>query len=1399
MYNLLLIMMNGKGASARAVWLWFCLLAALPAAGQEVRLHERPSGVEVTFAWAQAPSSPAEALRALKAKGFEPALPPGNPEVPSRTLRIAIPPEGEASWSVEGLDEIPLNAPLSIRSDVDRDWDPRPAEVLPSDAVEFVGEGWFRQVRFLTFRIHPLRPSEIGAVLTRGLTLSVSFPSSAGAPVQDHPAFDSAYARLFVNDWRDKGAAHSATPRESGKAGRQEGNNEKRRTPNEEQLLTNDQGPGTKDALNYELRAASYDLPAVSSYRPTLAPGSSAYKIKVRAAGLYKLDYNFFLTRSIPVNDIAKLHVQNLGADVAVRVEENAPANNILEPGEAVYFYGIPYKGEEGDWNQPSDLWQHGDYTDENIYWVFCGTTPGLRMGMRAVTPKWAADAAQFIATQTFEQDSLYRPFVPVRNDDLWLWKDAYRYKGSPDDIVIADHLVTIPSVDGSIGTVAFSLTVRGRTSDASVSPDHQVQVSVNGTSVGSFSFDGNVPHTASLSFLQSRLLSGTQVNTVRVEVLDPALMGLNADAIQTNRFTLTYSRKLEAYQNQLAFPVGIDSVDYPVRAFTSSEVKGVDVTNPAAPVWLSGIQVAADGSNYKATLSRGTASGIPTYFLSVPSVPAPADIALDAPSDLLASAAGMNWILVTTSSWTGHSQVAALAAQRSAQGYAPLVAPITDIYDEFSFGLMSPLALRAFFDAAYHLSSPSSIVGAVLLGDGTLDYKNNAGYGAQNLVPAFMVHDETGGTSLAPIAQYGWDNNYACVAGSDLIPDFYLGRVPAQTSDEVTNALSKSINFSTPADPAYQKGNVFAAGCRDGDQWNAYQDQNAAIVTPAPPHTVSKMYYRGAPWDCVKTDSDSDGIFDYNEALTDAFNAGQGIVSYIGHGSFQFWDDHSILALNDVPLMTNAEMPAVVLNADCYTSAFFFSFSNPAILEAMLTATGGTAASGGPGGFMYNFQSDEITRPFYEAFFGLEKERRLGPLFHGIVTELESSGDERATKGYVVLGDPLAVFALPTPGAPSDLQASVDCRDVTLTWSPPAGGFTGTYRVYRAAAASGPWAVIEEKALTATYADASGTVGQTYYYRVTALDAAGYEGKGSGVASATPAACAPDPPTGLSCADPGIGGRLEVTWTPASQTEIFGYRVYYGSAPGTYTDSMEIPCTCGYAMLSGLSDGMATHLTVTAIAYGGLESDPAPEVACVPSAFRRWSPPRMAYPLMMSRDPSDRPVLAWELPVLDIWSQPTTVARCSVYRTVLPDAVPDRSIGSADRLAWVESAACAGGHCTWTDPSPPLNGFYEVTCQTALGEESSIGGPPPTAPAGQFRRPETGELWWDIVILTTEGGEADVLSYRIYKSYDPTFRPDVQGGSNLSAEVWEPYYQDAPGGYTLIMAVDGRGNVGPY
>ncbi len=98
-----------------------------------------------------------------------------------------------------------------------------------------------------------------------------------------------------------------------------------------------------------------------------------------------------------------------------------------------------------------------------------------------------------------------------------------------------------------------------------------------------------------------------------------------------------------------------------------------------------------------------------------------------------------------------------------------------------------------------------------------------------------------------------------------------------------------------------------------------------------------------------------------------------------------------------------------------------------------------------------------------------------------------------------------------PVPPAPTGVFAGASATAVSLSWTQVATA-TG-YRVYRGAAQSGPFAALSAVLANPRYVDGAVAAGATYWYAITALDAAG-EGPQSAPVSAT-VPPPPPPPSG--------------------------------------------------------------------------------------------------------------------------------------------------------------------------------------------------------------------------------------------------------------------------------------------
>lgn len=190
---------------------------------------------------------------------------------------------------------------------------------------------------------------------------------------------------------------------------------------------------------------------------------------------------------------------------------------------------------------------------------------------------------------------------------------------------------------------------------------------------------------------------------------------------------------------------------------------------------------------------------------------------------------------------------------------------------------------------------------------------------------------------------------------------------------------------------------------------------------------------------------------------------------------------------------------------------------------------------------------------------------------------------------------------AATSPDAPLALVATMDDRQLRLTWNaPPAtGGEPLTqYRIFRSTV-SGAETLLDSIGTNTSYVAAGLVNGQTYYFMVSAVTSFG-EGARSLEASQHPAA-PPSAPTSL-LATRG-NGQVTLTWAlPATNNgdPVSGYSIYSGAASGGESLLDSIGANTSY-VVTGLTNGQTYFFQVAASNAAGLGARAA-EVRAVPA-----------------------------------------------------------------------------------------------------------------------------------------------------------------------------------------------------
>jgi regulation of enolase protein 1 (concanavalin A-like superfamily) len=193
-------------------------------------------------------------------------------------------------------------------------------------------------------------------------------------------------------------------------------------------------------------------------------------------------------------------------------------------------------------------------------------------------------------------------------------------------------------------------------------------------------------------------------------------------------------------------------------------------------------------------------------------------------------------------------------------------------------------------------------------------------------------------------------------------------------------------------------------------------------------------------------------------------------------------------------------------------------------------------------------------------------------------------------------------------PLAPAGLTATGGDNRVTLAW-PAASGAT-SYTVKRAGVAGGPHAPLQAGISATSFIDTTAVNGTTYYYVVSASNAAG-EGPASVEALATPAPPPPPPaPTGLT-ATPG-NDQVGLSW--AATSGAASYTVKGGTSAGGPYDVLQGGITATSFTAGGLTNGVTYHFVVSASNVSGESPDSAPvaatpvaSVTAVSAECQRW------------------------------------------------------------------------------------------------------------------------------------------------------------------------------------------------
>jgi hypothetical protein len=363
--------------------------------------------------------------------------------------------------------------------------------------------------------------------------------------------------------------------------------------------------------------------------------------------------------------------------------------------------------------------------------------------------------------------------------------------------------------------------------------------------------------------------------------------------------------------------------IEYNVSQFSNDLVKVFDVTDHSEVKLITPLSVTSGTVRFqKSSLPNGQPSKF--FVIGQNGYRTPTGISQRVPNQNLHGGFnnGASFIIITHSDLMQAAN--RLKTKREQGGPGTLnylktcIFDVQSIYNEFSGGLLDPVAIRDFLKYCYeHWQEKPSYV--CFFGDGSFDYKQLI-MPFSNWVPAYEYSDPY----INQVANYCTDDFYVEVSGEDQIIDIAEGRIPVKSLEEANNYLDKVDCYEDPTYNGYWKNKLgFVADDGDGAMHVSQSEELAEYHTPGTFDNI-KMYLPSYPTIITPQGRRKPGV---NEDIVKYWNEGLLSLNYIGHGSPEQWAVETVLEKDVIIAQLNNTCRYPFISV---ASCDFSKFDNP-------------------------------------------------------------------------------------------------------------------------------------------------------------------------------------------------------------------------------------------------------------------------------------------------------------------------------------------------------------------------------------------------------------------------------------------------------------------------------------
>jgi len=631
------------------------------------------------------------------------------------------------------------------------------------------------------------------------------------------------------------------------------------------------------------------------------------FRFETNEEGIYRIDRTFLQNIGADVNNLnpRTLKIYSYGGtqlpenvlesnnkgliETAIKVfgEEDGK----FDPADYILFYARPTDFWEYDSDYKSIRRKKNFYSKKNYYWLTYAGTNGKRI----------ADKQSLNVTSGFVQN-FTKAFRVYEKDSVNLGFTGREYFGE--------------QIDNNLKSRTFINSLTGWVINTPI--DYKVRVAHTSTSTTRYKID------ESNSQIYSNFIWGIdshydyggediaiatyrggitdERSVVKISLIDPT----TSTKMFLDYIEVSYNRHLRAANdNLLVFSKDTTAViDYVFTNFSSGGIQVFDVTDFSNVKLISNTSISGGQARFQSAEKSGNVSkylGVTATAYKTPSSPSKVDN-----SNVRGVVSGSELIIIAPKELK--TQAVRYHKYRTTDSPNKMSAQIfyvDEILNEFSGGVLDPMAIRDFIKYAYDnwQVKPSYVL---LFGDGSFDYlntiKNNI-----NFIPTYQTQE-----SLAEIYSYTSDDYYVRVAGNDIKADLAIGRLCVQNAKEADIAIDKIINYETVQSKGDWRTTITLIAddgpTSESDDGSLHTSQSETIANVVLPKYFSqnKIYLVAYPTAYVGSGRRKP---DANKAIINSINEGTLVVNYVGHGSPELWAHENVFEKSSsIPQLVNSK-----------------------------------------------------------------------------------------------------------------------------------------------------------------------------------------------------------------------------------------------------------------------------------------------------------------------------------------------------------------------------------------------------------------------------------------------------------------------------------------------------------